>query len=29
MALWENISVYIEPFPTERKNEKEDSIDDS
>ena len=29
MALWESISVYIEPFPRERKNEKEDSIDDS
>ena len=22
MALWESISVYIEPFPRERKNEK-------
>ena len=29
MALRESISVYIEPFPRERKNEKEDSIDDS
>ena len=29
MALRESISVYIEPFPKERKNEKEDSIDDS
>ena len=29
MALSESISVYIEPFPRERKNEKEDSIDDS
>ena len=29
IALWESISVYIEPFPRERKDEKEDSIDDS
>ena len=29
MALCESISVYIEPFPRERKNEKLDSIDDS
>ena len=29
MALWESISVNIELFPRERKNEKEDSIDDS
>ena len=29
MALWDSISVYIEPFPGEYKNEKEDSIDDS